>query len=189
VIGYFLGRVCIGFNWLVNFRGVCALLVTWLRAVHEKGNYSHVFNKLLLILLFSLSLGQKERMSLHIWFRLCLSSFVCSYVGNEKGVSSIFPGNGSFVSLRKSCFALLIPSKYKISNITCADHKCLLQSGGSKWQVRKTPHCGGVESNNWHHTPCSLYYCLFAMENIFIWVLPSARASRLLCNAHATPTK
>jgi len=32
-----------------------------------------------------------------------------------------------FVSLRESCFALLIPSKYKISYRTCADHKCLLQ--------------------------------------------------------------
>ena len=65
-------------------------------------------------------------MSLHVWFRLYLLFLICSYVDSERVASSLFPENGSFVKLREGCFALLIPSKFKISYRTCADHKCLL---------------------------------------------------------------
>ena len=45
--------------------------------------------------------------------------------------SSLFPASGSFVKLSEGCFALLIPSKFKISSRTCTDHKCLLHGAAA----------------------------------------------------------
>jgi len=46
---------------------------------------------------------------------LYLLFLICSYVDSERVTSSLFPENGSFVKLREGCFALLILSKWKIS--------------------------------------------------------------------------
>jgi len=91
---------------------------------------------------FFLSFGLGERMSLHFWFfcwifslsyvikvdvRECLVQCFQQWADWSNWEDVIlhcwFSANGRFLKVREGHFALLIPSKWKISQRICTDHK------------------------------------------------------------------
>ena len=119
--------MCIGFNWLVNLGGVCALLVTWLRAGHEKGNYSHVFTKLLLILILSLVWVRRENEFASLILLVSASLSFALTLAVREWLVRYFQKMEVLSNWERVVLHCWFPAKFKISYRTCTDHKCLLQ--------------------------------------------------------------